>query len=347
MRLIGWEIVTLLAVFGAVKKFLDIWLRSIEKTQLRRKVKDLAFALKQSDPLVVIKSPLQLGSGALDRIYGPRLCSWKAFRRATALSIALMLFSLAISGIASGVPFGIREPPWSILNQTFDVIEQTAKQQAKQHTDKPEVDQNVQRLYKKMLEFRTLGAQTIYSVIFFFLVIVSAVGVNFFCVALSRKTLRDMAHATTVFTLFSLSSINFLFSFLFYAVCISVICTASFPFLWIIPPLLVACAIFWSWLLALSLTFPLIVAALKFTPMWMKIVGVVATLPGILVLLASLIALVAFPFRRGIRRIVIEWLSRAAESDKGVLAFSAATFVLLGVFVSLIPKLLFGPLGFS
>jgi hypothetical protein len=68
---------------------------------------------------------------------------------------------------------------------------------------------------------------------------------------------------------------------------------------------------------------------------------------GILVLLASLIALVVFPFRRGIRRIVIEWLSRAAEGDKGVLAFSAATFVLLGFFVSLIPKLLFGPLGLS
>lgn len=102
-----------------------------------------------------------------------------------------------------------------------------------------------------------------------------------------------------------------------------------------------------SWLLAVSIAFALVVTALKFSPQWMEIVSVVATLPGILVLLASLIALIAFPFRRVIRRIIVEWLSRAAESDKGVLAFSAAAFALLGLLVSLIPKLLFGPLGLS
>jgi hypothetical protein len=75
----------------------------------------------------------------------------------------------------------------------------------------------------------------------------------------------------------------------------------------------------------------------------MDIVSVVATLPGILVLLASLIA---FPFRRFIRRLIVQWLSRAAASE-GVLAFFAATFTLLGLLVSLIPKLLFGPLGLS
>ena len=60
--------------------------------------------------------------------------------------------------------------------------------------------------------------------------------------------------------------------------------------------LLIACALYWSSLLAVSLTFPLIVAAFKFSPIWMEIVAVVATLPGILVLLVSLIVLVAFPF---------------------------------------------------
>jgi hypothetical protein len=97
----------------------------------------------------------------------------------------------------------------------------------------------------------------------------------------------------------------------------------------------------------MSITLPLIVTALKFSPLWMEIVSVVATLPGILVLLASLIALIAFPFRRVIRRLILEWLSRAAASDKGVLVFCAATFTLLGILVSLIPKLLFGPLGLS
>jgi hypothetical protein len=156
-----------------------------------------------------------------------------------------------------------------------------------------------------------------------------------------------MAQATTLFTLFSLSLINFLFSFLLYAICISITCTASLPFLWVVPPLLILCAMYVSWLLAVSIAFALVVTALKFSPQWMEIVSVVATLPGILVLLASLIALIAFPFRRVIRRIIVEWLSRAAESDKGVLAFSAAAFALLGLLVSLIPKLLFGPLGLS
>jgi hypothetical protein len=151
-----------------------------------------------------------------------------------------------------------------------------------------------------------------------------------------------MAQATTLFTLFSLSLITFLFSFLLYVVCISIICTASLPLLWAVLLLLILCAIYVSWLLAVSITFPLVVAALKFSPQWMEIVSVVATLPGILVLLVSLIALITFPFRRVIRRLIVEWLSRAAASDKGVLAFSAAAFTLLGVLVALIPKLLFG-----
>jgi hypothetical protein len=347
MRVILWEIVTLLAVPAAVSKLLDLWLQPVEKTRLRRHFNDLSSALKQSDALVVIKSPLEMASIILDRIYGRRLLSWKAFRRATVLSIALMLFSLTVSGIVSGVPFGIHEPPWSTFNQTFDAIEQVAKEQAKKKTDKPEMDEMLRRGYAKALEFRTLRAQTIYSVAFFALVIASAVLSNFICVALARKTLRDMAHATTLFTLFSLSLINFLFSFFLYAACISIICTASLPFLWIVPPLLILCAVYVSWLLAVSITFPLVVAALKFSPQWMEIVSVVATLPGILVLLASLIALIAFPFRRVIRRLILEWLSRAAASDKGVLAFCAATFTLLGILVSLIPKLLFGSLGLS
>jgi hypothetical protein len=251
-----------------------------------------------------------------------------------------MLFGLAVSGIASGVPFGIQEPPWATFNQTLDSIEQMAKEQAKQKTDKPQVDERLRRWYKKALEFRTVRAQAIYSITFFALVTGSAV-------ALGRKTLRDMAQATTLFTLFSLSLINFLFSFLLYAVCLSIACTASLPFLWVVPPLLILCAMYWSWLLAVSIAFPLIVIALKLSPQWMEIVSVVATLPGILVLLASLIALIAFPFRRVIRRLIVEWLSRAAVSDKGVLAFSAATFTLLEILVSLIPKLLFGPLGLS
>jgi hypothetical protein len=258
-----------------------------------------------------------------------------------------MLFGLTVSGMASGVPFGIQEPPWATLNQTFDSIEQVAKEQAKKKTDKPEVDERVRRWYQKAREFRTLRTQIIYSVAFVALVIASAVLSNFICVALGRKTLRDMAHATTLFTLFSLSLINFVFSFLLYAVCISIVCTASLPFLWIVPPLLILCAVYVSWLLAVSMACPLVVLALKFSPQWMKIVSVVATLPGILVLLASLLALLAFPFRRVIRDLIVEWLSRAAESDKGVLAFAAGTFTLLGLLVGLIPKLLFGPLGLS
>lgn len=338
---------TLLAVLAAVTRLLDLWLRPIEKSRLQRRINGLSSALEQSDPLVVIKSPLQIASIVLERLYGPRLLSWKALRRAAVLSIALMLFALTVSGIASGVPFGIHDPPWATFNQTFDSIEQMAKEQAKKKTDKPEVDETLQRWYKKALEFRTLQAQAFYSTAFFALVTGSAVVVNFLCVALGRKTLREMAQATTLFTLFSLSLINFLFSFLLYAICISITCTASLPFLWVVPPLLILCAMYVSWLLSVSIAFALVVTALKFSPQWMEIVSVVATLPGILVLLALLIALIAFPFRRVIRRIIVEWLSRAAESAKGVLAFSAAAFALLGLLVSLIPKLLFGPLGLS
>jgi hypothetical protein len=314
MRVILWEIATLLAVLAGVTKFLDLWVRPVEKSRLQARINGLSAALNQSDALVVIKAPLQMASIILERIYGSRLLSWKGFWRATVLSIALMLFGLSVSGIASGVPFGIHEPPWSIFNQTFDSIEQVAKEQAKKKTDKPEADEKVRRWYAKALEFRTLRAKTIYSIAFFALVIASAVLSNFACVALSRKTLHDMEHARTLFTLFSLSLINFLFSFLLYAVCISVICTASIPFLLIVPLLLILCALYWSWLLAVSITLPLVVAALKFSPQWMKIVSVVATLPGILVLLASLIALIAFPFRRVIQRLIVEWLSRAAQA---------------------------------
>jgi hypothetical protein len=345
MRVILWEVITLFGVLAGVSALLDLWLRPVEKDRLRKRIENLSFALQQSDPLVLIKAPLEMISALLDRIYGPRLFSWKAFRRSTLLSIALILFALAISGLRSGVPFGIHEPPWATFNQTFDFIEQMAKEQAQKKTDKPEVDETLRRWYGKVLEFRTLRALTIYSITFFTLVTASAVLSNFFCLALGRKALRDMAKATTLFTLFSLSLINFLFSFALYAACISIICTASLPFLWAVPPLLVLCAIYISWLLALSLTFPLVVTALKLSPQWMEVVSVVATLPGVLVLLASVLALIAFPFRHLIRRVILEWLARAAESNKGVLAFCATAFTLLGMLVTLIPKLLFGSLG--
>jgi hypothetical protein len=164
MRAILLEIVTLLAVLAAVTRLLDLWLRPIEKSCLQRRINGLSSALEQSDPLVVIKSPLQIASIVLERLYGPRLLSWKALRRAAVLSIALMLFALTVSGIASGVPFGIHDPPWATFNQTFDSIEQMAKEQAKKKTDKPEVDETLQRWYKKALEFRTLQAQAFYSI---------------------------------------------------------------------------------------------------------------------------------------------------------------------------------------
>jgi hypothetical protein len=341
------EIGVLLTVVAGVTWLLNPWLRPIEKSRLRRRVSALSSALKDSDPLVVAKSPLQITSILLDRIYGSRLLSWRALWRATVLSVALMVSALTIYGIRSGVPFGIREPPWRTFNQTFDSIQQTAREQAKQKTDKPEVDERLRRFYAKLLEFRTPRTRMIYSAAFFAFVVLAAVLSNFFCVALARKTLRDMGDATTLFTLFSLSLINFLFSFLLYATCISIICMASLPFLWLIPFLLVLCAIYLSWLLAASITLPLVVAALKLSPYWMEIVSVVATLPGILVLIASVIALIAFPFRRAVRGLIVQWLSRSAQSDEAVLALSAIAFTLLAVLVSLIPKLLFGPLGLS
>ncbi|MFZ3377360.1 MAG: hypothetical protein WA183_17575, partial [Chthoniobacterales bacterium] len=151
MHAILWEIVTLLAVLAAVTKFLDLWLRPIQKSRLQQRINDLSSALNQSDALVVIKSPLQIASSVLERLYGPRLLSWKALRRAAVLSTALMLFALIASGIVSGVPFGIRNPPWVTFNQTFDAIEQVAKEQAKKKTDKPEVDEKLRRWYEKTL----------------------------------------------------------------------------------------------------------------------------------------------------------------------------------------------------
>jgi hypothetical protein len=131
MGVIPWEIATLLVVLASASKFLDLWLWPIEKSRLQRRINSLSCALKQSHPLVVIKAPLQMASIVLERIYGPRLLSWKAFWRAAVLSMALMLFGLTVFGIASGVPFGIHEPPWSTFNQTLDDIEQVVKEQAK------------------------------------------------------------------------------------------------------------------------------------------------------------------------------------------------------------------------
>jgi hypothetical protein len=329
-----------------VTDLLNLWVRPIEKRRLRRRISSLSSALKDSDPVVLVKSPLQTASILLDRIYGSRLLSWRALWRATVLSVALMVSALSIYGIASGVPFGIREPPWTTFNEIFNIVEQTAREEAKKRTDKPEAER-LQRFYAKLLEFRTPRTQAIYSAAFFVLIVVAGVFSNFLCVALARKTLRDMGKANTLFTLFSLSLINFLFSFLLYAICISIICMVNLPVLWLIPILLISLAMSQSWLLAASIALPLMVAALKLSPYWMEIVSVVATLPGILVLVASAIALIAFPFRRVIRGLLIEGLSRSAQSDKAVLAFIAIAFALLAVLVSLIPKMLFGPLGLS
>ena len=99
------EIATLLFTIGAVAKLLDLWLQPVVKSRLQQRIRDLSSALENSDPLVVIKAPLQLASIVLERIYGRRLLSWKAFGRATVLSTALILFSLTVSGIASGGRF--------------------------------------------------------------------------------------------------------------------------------------------------------------------------------------------------------------------------------------------------
>ena len=105
------ELGVLLGLVIAIAELLNYWVRPVEKTRLRRRISALSSSLKDSDPLVVVKSPLEATSVLLDRIYGSRLLSWKALWRATVLSVALMASALSIYGIKSGVPFGIREPP--------------------------------------------------------------------------------------------------------------------------------------------------------------------------------------------------------------------------------------------
>jgi hypothetical protein len=314
-QLAAW--LTLVAIPTAAVNY---WLGEGKKAAIREKITIAWINVVATDALTFTKMPFRLLSKAVDRIYGKKLFSWKSFWRVSVFGTCMLLASLALFGISTRKPlFGIETPPWESFNVTFQAIEQSAQNEQLWKDEKPEDRESRIRLIEKLRAYNTSTYKVGYSLAFFALVLGLNCLMYFFCFGIARKVLRATHEASSFVTFFSLLTLNVLVSTIAYTLCLSIVCVAAAPILWTIAGLLLL-VFFASKLTGILLMFPAILCVLWLSPGWIRLFAVNAALPSILLIGVSLVALLVFPVRTHVQRMLGGLLHKLASRDYAVIA---------------------------
>jgi hypothetical protein len=341
-----WLGILLLALFaGAGAKFLDVWLQSKQKARIHEKLLGLWYALGESDPRVVIQAPIRLITRGLTLIYGEKLFSWMALRRASLVTLILFACALVVAAFYAGFPFSADDLPWRTFDRTYEAVEVVAKSKTLDE-EKPEWKGTRDRILRQIRQYNNLENRIMYSILFFPCIAAVAAALNLGSIAFARQALSEMVEARSLVTLFSLGLGNLVVSILIYVLGLSLICVIAVPFSWLVLWGLLACGQQVSWLLAFALLLPSILVALFFGTSWIKVLASVMILHGALVIVMSLGALFLFPVRKAVRWVLLEFLDRALSYEKGFFAFCAVAFALLATLAVQVAKILTGRLPF-
>jgi hypothetical protein len=334
-------ILILFALAGVAAKTLDVWLRPQEKHKVQEQIAQLWYSFGDSDPRIVVQTPLRITARILDRAWGRPKLSFKAFRRCTGISLILFTFALVLYGVRFGNPLSTNDLPWNQFDATFAAVDKFANNPALHKGAKPEAEKALRQFDAYARTYNTPANREAYTIAFLPAVLILAAFFNFICIAFVRQALDEMINCKSLVGLFSLSFTTIIVSLMIYSVGLAAICAYATPISWFWLWLLWVCTIKVSWILGAALLLPSVIFTLFIGATWIKMLAGVIILPGTLVVVISVGTMLLFPIRRQLRYCIVEVLDRALSHSRGFFAFCAVIFAGLGTLVALLPKVLF------
>jgi hypothetical protein len=287
------------------------------------------------------------------RLFGllPPVYSWLSapWRAAKVSSLALFI-CLALGGIFSGSPAGMKLPPWSIFSTAVEILSQQSAKAAHNPTLQA-LPPHLAHFQQNIADLASLKGPT-YATIFtvFFALTIFCVTILFFraSVGLALRILRDLVVQRDPFSRFLL-----LISTLVLVLCLA---TAEFAVLLLLTNI-------WIWpsvpalfdLLRMSVAGGLLacgfiggIGTFILWDTWSRVVLFVSLAPCILLGFLILASLLAPPFKRPILALSSTFIGLALRSPKGpfpFLAVACAAMIICCSFLSWVARLQFGPLS--
>jgi hypothetical protein len=195
---------------------------------------------------------------------------------------------------------------------------------------------------EKIATYDTPFDRILYSAAFFVIVPLLNILVDFVCISVARKIVREMIAAKSLTTLLALIVFNLCILTIVYLISLMFICFVAYPLGAAITGGLLVLGLYVNIPFALTLMIPCILTALWFGPAWIKVVSLNAALPTLLLSVISLFSLGLFEFRVKIHRLITHALDIACQHEKGVLAFAKAVLGGLVVLLAFVAKQLGG-----
>ena len=315
-------------------KALDVWMTKEDRERLRERLAEIWFNAAKSTPLIFIQLPLRVLKSLLDRIYGPKVISFKAFIRVAVSSVAIFIPTLGLVGIFSGTPFSFEQPPWHGFDESFRFIEK-AFTKAETEAKTPEHRARIEDWHKQIAAYQTPGFRVLHTVIACGVTLLLIAFFAYVSLVISRKLLRDLTTAKTGTTLLALLFLDALFSLLVFLSVLSVVMMTSLP-LASLAAFFIG-ALFREGLLAFGFVVVIFCISLEcfLAPTWVKISSFVATLPALSVLMVAFLTFVLFPFRKHVHKAITQTLDRALQYEKGPVSFIIALAVFFEALVAL------------
>jgi hypothetical protein len=258
------------------------------------------------------------------------------------LSTSLLATALLLTGAVVHLPFGIKTPPWKAFGDTLDAVNQTCENPTTFQNETPDQREFARRLCSTIVSYNTPGYKVLYTVLFIVLIILLNWLMDFVCLAVSRTLLRDMIEVRSVVSLFALHTMNFILVAIAGTTCLTLALVAATPFTWGIVALL---GLIWqiSKFLTMCFVVPALWCAIWFSPIWIRVLAVVAALPSVLLFLVTIIALLLMPWRARVHRAVSFLLDKIALREKAVVALGVTAGIvvltLLTVILTFVPSL--------
>lgn len=347
MLTVAYIVVALLAfLFGALAWWYS---REDEKAYAKRQALAIAERVERHGDVHMV--PLRLLAAAFDTLFGRRLLSWRVLWRGTSIAMMLLFLVLVWAGKAAGPKF-VADPS-SAIRRDIAVFAKALETDADQSREVPaELSPELAHYYQLMNEryrvllavMRWLSASTIGPSIYL-AVLVSGVAMvvaasSIVALAITRFVLRSILKTS--------NPVLILFASFFNAAAGLAVATGSYvgvlvaavPSLWLLVPLMPY--VFWGSIMAgafvvVFLTFMLTLAQ---PGPWVRFASTVAIYPSLTLITAVVLSCLLWPLSARIQSGVVSLLRRAAEHDKGPLAFIAVGVGLLAALTVVIVKVL-------
>jgi hypothetical protein len=344
---------TVLLVCGLLAKLVDGWLRKSEKDKLTEKLTRIWQSIDNSSLTSVSQAPLRAFSLILDIILGDKIFTGKAFRRTAILSTCVMVVSLSVGGISVKTPFALKTAPWTSFDEQMKAFADpklSAQTIQKQQNLSPQMLELLTK-YKNFLvaitKCNTTANKVIYSLLTIILILLVSILIYVVSFAFSRMMVREAMEANTPLLMASIFFLNLCIGFIAEGISFLLISSANYSLT------VLSFAYYIAHLPLLPTRFPgIILSAIALTPLavivvlmwflsppWIKIMAAVAILPMICLILVLFISWLLFPFRKQIRHLLSQGLSRALEHEKGIFILISITFSCIGGIAVAIAKL--------